>query len=114
MSGVVESVDGSTFIVKSDDGTSITVTTSSSTTVSLVREAKVSDLGVGDEIMVVGEGGSGSDNGTIAAVRITEGASFGGPGPGGFPGGMNGGPPQGGQPNGGPPQSGSQSNGTTT
>ncbi|MGZ8751559.1 MAG: hypothetical protein ACXW1S_01135, partial [Acidimicrobiia bacterium] len=106
VSGVVESVDGSTFTVVSDDGTAVTVTTTAETTVSLVREARVTDLSVGDEIVVIGDDSTDADSGTIAAARITEGSTLGPAGMGGFPGGPNGGPPSGGPVGG--------ANGTTT
>ncbi len=92
--GVVASIDGSTLTVTKDDGSTVTVTTTGATTVSLVKKAKVSDLAVGDRVMVRGK--PGSKGSTVAASHITEGQPF---GPRGGP---NGGPPNGGPPNGGP------------
>jgi hypothetical protein len=77
VSGVVASVDGSTFTVTTDDGSTLTVTTTSATTVSRVQKAKVSDLSVGDQVMVRGADGSDSSSGTVAAVQISEGDAFG-------------------------------------
>ncbi len=79
--GVVESVRDSTLTIATNvgttnDGTTITVTTTSDTRVSMVRPAQLSDLRVGDRVMVLGT----TDNGTIAATAIREGVTSGGAG----------------------------------
>jgi hypothetical protein len=81
--GVVQSVGDGTFNVEGMDGTSVKVTTSSSTTVSIAKNATVSDLEVGDQIVVIGS----QADGTITATSIRQGAG------GGFPGGFRGAPP---------------------
>ncbi len=98
--GVVASVGDGTFTVTSVDGTAVTVTTSSTTKVSITKSASVSDLKVGDQVVVRGK----TSNGTITATTIREGALGGGLG---FRPGANGGqaPPNGGQA---PPNGGSQ------
>ncbi len=72
--GTVASVGDGTFTVTSMDGTAVTVTTSSSTTVSVTRSASVSDLKVGDQVVVRGK----RSNGTITATSIREGSLAGG------------------------------------
>lgn len=72
--GTVASVGNGTFTVTAVDGTAVTVTTSSSTTVSVTKTASVSDLKVGDEVVVRGK----RSNGTITATNIREGALGGG------------------------------------
>ena len=81
--GVVQSVGDGTFTVTGIDGTAVTVTTSSSTDVSITKTGSVSDLKVGDTVVVRGK----TSNGTITATTIREGAlggfgGFGGPPPG--------------------------------
>lgn len=68
--GVVKSVGDGTFTVTGMDGTVVTVTTSSSTKVNVTKDGTVSDLKVGDQVMVRGE----TNNGTITATSIREGA----------------------------------------
>lgn len=72
--GTVASVGNGTFTVTSTDGTAVTVTTSSSTTVNVTRTASVSDLKVGDQVVVQGK----RSNGTITATNIREGSVGGG------------------------------------
>ena len=62
--------------VTTSDGATITVTTTSGTQVSVVQAARLSDLRVGDTVMVLGA----TDNGTIAATAIREGMMPGVPG----------------------------------
>jgi hypothetical protein len=95
-SGTVAAIDGSTLTVTVTDssgtsGASITITTSSATTYTVEHSIAVSDLAVGDQIMVVGT----TTNGAVAATRIRDGVAAGaGGGPmGGPPGGGNGGNP---------------------
>jgi hypothetical protein len=84
--GTVKSVNGSTIVVSSSTGSSSTITTSSSTTVTNVTPATVSDLSVGEQVVVSGT----TNNGVVSATSIREGArgGFGGRngfGPGGTP-----------------------------
>ncbi|HZP28628.1 MAG TPA: DUF5666 domain-containing protein [Acidimicrobiia bacterium] len=79
VSGTVAGVDGSTFTVTDTIGTTVTVTTSSSTTVTKDETVGVSDLAVGDYVMVSGS----RSNGVLTATRIREGGGFAG-GPGGL------------------------------
>lgn len=87
--GVVKSVGDGTFTVTGMGDTTVTVTTDSSTTVTISKAAKLSDLKVGDTVMVRGD----EADGTITATSIREG-ELGGP-MGGGP--MGGGPPGGAQ-----------------
>ncbi len=77
------SVGDGTFTVTSVQGTAVTVTTSSTTKVSVTKSGSVSDLKVGDQVVVRGK----TSNGTITATNIREGALGGGlgfrPGAGG-------------------------------
>jgi hypothetical protein len=70
----VASVGNGTFTVTSADGTAVTVTTSGSTTVSVTKQGSVSDLKVGDQVVVRGK----RSNGAITATNIREGALGGG------------------------------------
>ncbi len=78
--GVVQSAGDGTFTVTGLDGNAVTVTTTSSTEVTVSKPGSLSDLKVGDTIMVRGQ----DSNGTITATSIREGAlvGFGGPPPG--------------------------------
>lgn len=80
--GTVKSVNESTFVVASSSGSTSTVTTSSSTTVTKQTAGTVSDLSVGEQVVVTGT----TNNGVVTATSIREGAV------GGF-GGRNGGGP---------------------
>ncbi len=62
-------MNGSTLTVQSSSGSTVTVTASSSTTVLITKNGSVSDLTVGEQIMVRGT----SSNGTITATSIREG-----------------------------------------
>jgi hypothetical protein len=86
--GEVQSVSDGSFTVKGIDGTTVTVTTSSDTTFSITKDARVSDLAVGDTIVAMGK----TSDGVVTATRIREGDQAGGffrGGPG-FRGGPNG------------------------
>ncbi len=67
--GTVTAVNGSTITVQTTSGSSVTVSTSASTTVLVTKTGSVSDLTVGEQIMVRGT----SSNGTITATSIREG-----------------------------------------
>jgi co-chaperonin GroES (HSP10) len=80
--GTVESSTGSTLTIKTSSGSTVTVMTSSSTKVTVVKTGTVSDLKVGDRIVVSGT----TTNGTITATTIRTGSAGLGGGPGGGPG----------------------------
>jgi len=86
--GTVESTDGSTVTVKTSSGSTVTVTTSSSTKVMVIKTGALSDLKVGDRIVVSGT----TSDGTITATTIRTGSAGlgGGPGGGSGPAGGNG------------------------
>jgi len=86
--GTVTAVNGSTITVQTTSGSSVTVSTSASTTVLVTKAGSVSDLTVGEQIMVRGT----SSNGTVTATSIREGDV--GPPPGAGSG-SAGGPPGG-------------------
>jgi hypothetical protein len=69
--GVITSVDGSTLEVELDDGSTVTVHTASDTDVRVMRERAVSDLAVGDQVMVIGE----NNDGNVTATTIRVGAA---------------------------------------
>ncbi len=83
--GVVKSVGDGTFTVTGINDTVVTVTVGSDAKVTIAKEASVSDLKVGDTVMVIGE----TSDATITATRIREGATLGG----GFFNGSRNGPP---------------------
>lgn len=68
--GVVKSVSDGKIVVTGRNDTEVTVTTSSDTTFSVTKDAKLSDLKVGDSIGLVGD----DSNGTLTATSIREGA----------------------------------------
>lgn len=70
-SGVVKSVNGSSFTVTPTDGTTVTVATSSATTVTLVKPSTVQALKVGDTIEA---NGATATDGTVTASSIRSGA----------------------------------------
>jgi hypothetical protein len=72
-SGVVTSVNGSSFALKTADGTVVTVTTSSDTTVTLVQPSSLGALKVGDQVQVSGT----TTNGTLDATSVRSGVQFG-------------------------------------
>jgi hypothetical protein len=67
--GTVTAVNGSTITVQSTSGSSVSVSTSASTIVLVTKTGSVSDLTVGEQIMVRGT----SSSGTITATSIREG-----------------------------------------
>ena len=52
--GTIKSIDGSTLTVETSDGDSVEVTTSSDTTVTQTTDGSVSDVAVGDNLLVTG------------------------------------------------------------
>jgi hypothetical protein len=104
-SGTIAAISGNTLQVQSDQAGQVAVTWTTKTAITREADATLSDVVVGECVMVgsdpaSGSATSGSDTGTVAAtsVRITDavagacsgGLAFGGPGgrPGGMPGGM--------------------------
>jgi len=77
--GVVKSVGDGTFVVTGMGGTDVTVTTSSDTTVTVTKAAQVSDLKVGDTVMVGRRLGQRLDHREPAFVKGALGGPGGGP-----------------------------------
>lgn len=69
--GVVKTVNGSTFTIAATDGSTLTVTTSSAAVVTVVKRSTVGALKVGDAIQV---NGTTAGDGTITASDIRAGA----------------------------------------
>jgi len=90
--GTVSAIDGSTLTVTGQDDTETTVKTTDDTTVTRTSEGELSDLAVGDNVVVMGE----TDGDAVAAQTITDSGdqaattTFRGPG-----GGQEGTPPSG-------------------
>ncbi|HET9666628.1 MAG TPA: hypothetical protein VFP09_07730 [Desertimonas sp.] len=73
--GEVKLVDGDTVYVTTADGTTVKVTTTPDSEVTTMADGTVADLDVGDTVIVQGET---SDDGTVAASRISEAGGLGG------------------------------------
>jgi hypothetical protein len=73
--GEVKLVDGDNVYVTTADGTTVKVTTTSESEVTTTAEGTVADLEVGDTVIVQG---TTSDDGTVAASRISEAGGLGG------------------------------------
>jgi hypothetical protein len=69
--GVVKSVNGSSFTVTTSAGATVTATTSSSTAVTVVKPGTLAALKVGDTIQV---NGTAATDGTLTATSIRSGA----------------------------------------
>jgi hypothetical protein len=101
--GTITSIDDSTLTVETDDGDRVTVTTDSETTVTKTEDGSVSDIAVGDNLLVMGTS-SGSQ--TAAETIVDSGSEALG---GGFRGGPSGNrelPDRGQLPDGGQPPNG--------
>jgi hypothetical protein len=90
--GTISAIDGSTITVRDQSGSTTTVVTTSSTTVTKSVTASVSDIAVGDRVMV--DGGGSSSSITATSVHDNGAATNTSGGPTGGPGG-NAGPPGG-------------------
>jgi len=74
VNGQIIEIDGETITVKTPEGDSKIVIYSNSTNVNKTSEGSLSDLVVGEEIMVIGNEGT---NGTVTAQTISVGGSGG-------------------------------------
>ncbi len=87
--GTIAAIDGSTLTVTTQAGASTTVKTTSSTVVTTSATGTVADISNGDHLVVIGT----TSGTTVAASRIVDRGpatdTFGGPGAGGPPSGMN-------------------------
>lgn len=82
--GKITSIDGSTLTITTTDGKTVKVTTTSTTTVSKTTQSDVASLATGETVTVIGPAAA---DGSVAALRISEGtAGFGGQGGGARPG----------------------------
>ncbi len=73
INGQITSLDNTTLTVKSQDGSSKTVIFSDSTVVNQTQTASVSDLAIGDQVMVIGQQDT---SGTVTAQTISIGGGF--------------------------------------
>lgn len=81
--GTLTAVDGNTLTITGQDGTTTTVTVPDSVDVTASKKVPLSDLTVGETVIVSGTAG---DDGTVTASSVSQG--------GGFPGGGQGAPGQ--------------------
>jgi hypothetical protein len=72
LSGIVDVTGSGTLTITETGGKKVTVTTSSSTTVTVVETISLSDLAVGQQVMISGT----TTDGTFTAKVIQEGARF--------------------------------------
>ena len=86
--GTLTAVDGNTLTITGQDGSTTTVTVPDTATVTASSEVPLTDLTVGENVIVQGEAG---DDGTVTASSVSQGGG-GFPG-GGFPGGGQGAAP---------------------
>jgi hypothetical protein len=73
--GTVQKVEGGKVYLKAMDGSTVTINTNNSTTVQIAKPGKVSDLKTGTSVVVRGQR---ADDGSVAAVSISQGNQGGG------------------------------------
>jgi hypothetical protein len=73
--GTVQKVEGGKVYLKAMDGSTVTINTNDSTTVQIAKPGKVSDLKTGTSVVVRGQR---ADDGSVAAVSISQGNQGGG------------------------------------